>query len=303
MTKIRISPSNIDPAEFLENIRNIRTGRTEFELAKQPDPGILYAGRSYIPDPYFANNGFDELFNLQRNALSRRMLSTIEAFYGVDTVAGDKPVPPAQRVLPKASVKQIHDELRQSSDNILIQAEKILAEASDQDVNELLELESLGFGNMKELKNNKLDFGAYKTAVRNKQRIEAYRVASPQYIFVLESEIKRICMKYGLLSGDVQRFTGEIPKENRQEILSFSKSYPNFNNYRLGMIATKDQFEFRHNGLHNDEVQEYMIVDKDPIVTYVVEGTPYSTSPESWGRLIVSMWGDEAEIIKKEGLA
>ncbi len=52
--------------------------------------------------------------------------------------------------------------------------------------------------------------------------IEKYRQNYPFQNFVTESQVKEICIKYGLVMGPTMLFTGDIPERNREEIKRFS---------------------------------------------------------------------------------
>ena len=97
--------------------------------------------------------------------------------------------------------------------------------------------------------------------------------------------LESIAKKYSLCIGRPQNYTGPIPVENQKEIALFTRRLgvtPH-----LGVVATKEQMKL---GTY-EEFQGSYIVDKDPIVFWKWRN-------DDW--FIVSMWGEEAEIMRKE---
>lgn len=51
--------------------------------------------------------------------------------------------------------------------------------------------------------------------------IEYMRVRYPQYKYITEAEVKTLCQKYGLIIGDAEQYTGDIPEKNLKDIEQF----------------------------------------------------------------------------------
>ena len=107
----------------------------------------------------------------------------------------------------------------------------------------------------------------------------------PHLLYISRSRMESIAKKYSLCIGRPQNYTGPIPVENQKEIALFTRRLgvtPH-----LGVVATKEQMKL---GTY-EEFQGSYIVDKDPIVFWKWRN-------DDW--FIVSMWGEEAEIMRKE---
>lgn len=51
--------------------------------------------------------------------------------------------------------------------------------------------------------------------------IEYFRTYYPQYKFITEAEVKKLCEKYGLVLGDAVNFTGDMPEKNLVDVENF----------------------------------------------------------------------------------
>jgi hypothetical protein len=51
--------------------------------------------------------------------------------------------------------------------------------------------------------------------------IQYYKQTYPQYKFITESEVSRICKKYNLVHGSIDRYKGNVPDKNIKEIEDF----------------------------------------------------------------------------------
>lgn len=54
-----------------------------------------------------------------------------------------------------------------------------------------------------------------------KEAIIYFSQKYPQYKFITEASVRKICEKYGLVYGSVKNFTGDVPDENLQHIENF----------------------------------------------------------------------------------
>lgn len=54
-----------------------------------------------------------------------------------------------------------------------------------------------------------------------KQTIEYFSHKYPQYKFITEASVKKICQQYGLIYGEASKYIGEVPDKNLKEIESF----------------------------------------------------------------------------------
>jgi hypothetical protein len=116
-------------------------------------------------------------------------------------------------------VTKIHNEFDTSTERILNEAKSILSKQDNLDKGE--QLKSLGFTSSKtaveatEIKQTK------EQQKKIAERIEYFKQWYPNYKFITESEVEKICKKYGLLCGEVAYYTGDVPDKNLKEIASF----------------------------------------------------------------------------------
>lgn len=89
-------------------------------------------------------------------------------------------------------------------------------------------LTNLGFGATKEVKEADIERDRINAIdsenIVKEQLIEAINYFSMRYPnqkFITEDSVKKICEKYNLIYSTVDRFTGEVPEKNLQEIESF----------------------------------------------------------------------------------
>lgn len=92
-------------------------------------------------------------------------------------------------------------------------------------------LRSLGFANTKEIKEAEEEISRLNTLkAENKRKqdlVEAINYFSfkyPHYKFITEESVKKICEKYGLVYGTVDRYIGTVPDENLKHIEEFKIS-------------------------------------------------------------------------------
>lgn len=196
------------------------------------------------------------------------------------------------------TVAELHEELLGEGERLLLEAKAILDVQAGEEADRAAALSALGFSVSASVK---------EAAGRQKKRKEAaerhallthYASRYPQHRFIDEPGIKRICEKYGLVMAGVGLYTGTIPADKQEQILSFRVHVEDLefhvaptslstNGYVTGcglqMAATKNDFDTR--GLQQAGhrlVPEPRVYD--PIVLQPVKG----------GFLVVSCWGEEA---------
>jgi len=210
-----------------------------------------------------------------------------------------------EAVKPTATIEQVHNEFDTATERILEQANKILANQTEQDVSELQSLSNLGFRQPTE------QYRAYKQSKEQSEYAKYYE--KYDYKFITETELKRICRKYGLVIGLPEDFIGDIPAENRKDIINMKvaeedksylmsfgrdswsvindKSDHSSSSYRISykenfkIVGTLDQFDMTYKVIEDNVVR---LIDKDPIVLQGVKG----------GYLIITKWGINIEELK-----
>lgn len=128
------------------------------------------------------------------------------------------------------TTNEIIDEIHES---FYTEVDKLLAEANishsiDTEQQRALEkqkrLEALGFGSTKHKKAAESVREMELMNEKKKELVDAINYFSakyPQYKFITEHSVERICEKYGLVYGSVSRYIGEVPDENLKHIEEF----------------------------------------------------------------------------------
>src|SRR6185312_4215711 len=116
---------------------------------------------------------------------------------------------------PNEVIEKIHYEFNSAIERLLKEAKEIISRNKDADKGE--RLKKIGFSAaapvIQSLENKE------KEKLANK--IEYYQTWYPNNKFITESEVKRICGKYGLLFGESSNYKGDIPEKNLVEIENF----------------------------------------------------------------------------------
>lgn len=79
----------------------------------------------------------------------------------------------------------------------------------------------IGFGKAKAVKDYEDLLARQKQSPMLVSVIEYFRTYYPSNKFITESEVKRLCEKYGLLLGDAENYKGDMPEKNLVEIERF----------------------------------------------------------------------------------
>lgn len=130
-------------------------------------------------------------------------------------------------------IEEIHETFYTEVDRLL--AEARISNSLDTDKQNLIDkherLKALGFINTKEVKEAKDEVARLK-ALENENKakadlIEAINYFSqkyPLYKFITEESVKKICSKYNLVYGSVDRYIGTVPDENLKHMENFKIS-------------------------------------------------------------------------------
>jgi len=127
-------------------------------------------------------------------------------------------------------IEEIHESFYTEVDRLLASAK--IANSLDTDKQDLLDkcvrLKSLGFKNTKEVKEAEAEIArldALKAENEAKKTItEAINYFSfkyPNYKFITEESVKKICAKYGLVYGEISKYIGTVPDKNLKYIEDF----------------------------------------------------------------------------------
>jgi len=127
-------------------------------------------------------------------------------------------------------IEEIHDNFYTEVDRLLASAK--VSKSLDTDKQALIDkchkLKELGFINTKEVQEAEVEIKRLAIlAAENankKTLIEAINYFSfkyPNYKFITEESVKKICAKYNLVYGEVSKYIGEVPDKNLQHIKDF----------------------------------------------------------------------------------
>ena len=135
----------------------------------------------------------------------------------------------------EVSVQEIHDEFDNACDAFLAQVKEVLKETSESEVENANSLKKLGFRKASNVKKYNNLIETTKDAEIAKSYIVDYGTRYNEK-FITEKMVEIICKKYGLVIGETDTFTGEIPNKNAQEIIAFAKRFKEkdrrYNHYR-----------------------------------------------------------------------
>jgi hypothetical protein len=127
-------------------------------------------------------------------------------------------------------IEEIHETFYTEVDRLLAEA-KIL-KSTETNLQPLLDkverLKALGFTNTKECKEAESEIKRLKSIEhenlskeRIKEAIEYFSVKYPNNKFITEQSVKKICEKYNLVYGTIDKYIGTVPDKNLVEIANF----------------------------------------------------------------------------------
>ncbi len=128
-------------------------------------------------------------------------------------------------------IEEIHETFYTEVDRLLADAK--IAYSLDTDKQKIIDksekLKAIGFTNTKEVKEAEAEIERIdRLKKENKDKedlVEAINYFSfkyPNYKFIVEESVKKICAKYGLIYGAIDRYIGDVPDKNLKHIEQFS---------------------------------------------------------------------------------
>ncbi len=131
----------------------------------------------------------------------------------------------------KTVIEEIHETFYSEVDRLLEEAS--IAHSLDTDKEVLIEkckrLKALGFTNTKEVKAAETEILRLDQLKKQNEEkksltdaINYFSVAYPIYKFITEDSVKKICKKYGLIYGAIDKYIGTVPEKNLKQIETFS---------------------------------------------------------------------------------
>lgn len=225
------------------------------------------------------------------------------------------------------TVQDVHNDFNSIQDELLKIFESKLTTVNKESIEKQNRLSKLGFKNTPQSEIADKE----RTALRQNEFLESekktfqeYQMKYPIYKWISHDSVLKLCEKYGLVLGDVDRFTSEVPDKNLIEMENFeikkedclyqyrlwrrfdgddifTINYERFEKEKDLRRTSSDAFDFKKCpfkivALQKDfdmtgmELRGKLIVPKikeDPIVLQPVSGSVR-------GYLIVTAWGEEA---------
>ena len=116
---------------------------------------------------------------------------------------------------------QIHEDFYGAEERLFVEAIGFSKGVLNLHANKADRLKKIGFRMAKPIKDAE-EYNKKKGISENMiAAIEYFRIHYPQYKFITEAEVKRLCEKYGLLLGDAHSFVGDMPEKNLVDIEKF----------------------------------------------------------------------------------
>lgn len=237
------------------------------------------------------------------------------------------------------TVKEIHADFDTAQDRIVEEALRIISRPHKELTDKADRLAALGFNRSKDAVIGRQVSDNFKSQHELLNLMNAYKQKYPLNKFITDTEVEKLCKKYGLVFGDADRFIGEIPEKNLAEIESFKLleedmqekisissfgliSFPEFIFNSRGVLDIKRNPELEYTGTTKDSKSEPKKETFKPAFKIVATIQDFDTrdmtlkghkleqnlpdpivlQPVKGGYLVVSKWGDEAsdEIVLNE---
>lgn len=131
----------------------------------------------------------------------------------------------------KEIIDEIHETFYTEVEKLLNNAKKFNSLESDKQflIDKSERLKNLGFINTKEVlvaENELKKINKLKEENKGKEDLIAainyFMIKYPNYKFITEKSVKKICKKYGLVYGEIKRYEGTVPSENLKQIENFT---------------------------------------------------------------------------------
>lgn len=130
-------------------------------------------------------------------------------------------------------IEEIHETFYSEVDKLLAEAKIKNSLESDKQhlIDKSKRLKDLGFTNTKEIRETEDEIrrlDGLKSDNEDKikliEAIEYFSFKYPNYKFITEDSVKKICSKYNLVYGGIDRYLGEVPDKNLKHIEDFKIS-------------------------------------------------------------------------------
>lgn len=144
-------------------------------------------------------------------------------------------------------IEQIHNEFNNAGEELLRDAQALLAEIAKKDLTKGNSLLKFGFSQAQETLEHKELLSQKATA---QQVANAVMMARREYQFnkfITHDKAIEICEKYNLYIGDTSQYKGFVPRKNLEEIEAFSAKYDLNDYYVLNEKELREDLSTRWN--------------------------------------------------------
>jgi len=190
----------------------------------------------------------------------------------IDNVMVVEPIVNLKNKTTNEIIEEIHETFYTEVDRLLASAE--IANPLDTDKQDLIEkckrLKTLGFTNTIEVKEAELEITRLDTLKRDNEikqtlikAINYFSFKYPNYKFITKESVEKICKKYNLVHGTIDKYIGTVPDKNLKHIEDFKvleddecfysqfrsihsinkKEYINFQTYLIGLKQRRNSFD------------------------------------------------------------
>jgi hypothetical protein len=165
---------------------------------------------------------FKTLFNIRTTA---KQAETMQAMVNNKPIINDAP----QRSM-KEIIEEIHETFYTEVDRLLAEAKILKPVETDYEalINKAERMRALGFTGAKDVKKANDELARLSALKKEneakqllKEAIEYFTFKYPNYKFITDESVKKICAKYNLVYGDVENYIGDVPEKNVQHMEAF----------------------------------------------------------------------------------
>lgn len=118
-------------------------------------------------------------------------------------------------------IAEIHNDFDTATERLLQQAKRIISRPHVEITSRSERVNKLGFTSSRPSKIGEKVVRKYQMMEQFVKDQQYFQLHYPNYKFIIEDEVKRLCEKWGLLFGDAANYIGDIPEKNIEEIEKF----------------------------------------------------------------------------------
>lgn len=191
----------------------------------------------------------------------------------------------------EAYIKELEEDIDQAHEAGVDAAKTILREQESAEKEELVRLRDLGFKNEKSVTRKFSAFNDIDNMVSSAEELDKLVHKYPDRKFMTGAQLVEICKKYGLVYGNAEHYIGEIPMENRKNIINHNIQRRDIS-YTI-IVAPRKEFDKK---LEIDISGKLFVrppkpINFDPVVLFKMR---VHCNADIY--VVVDKWGPEAKI-------